>query len=69
MEMLAKEGCGCGELTNRLADGTVQGFLLKPMNCPHHIQHLSLRSPTATATCRSASPNSARSIAGSKSVS
>jgi threonyl-tRNA synthetase len=38
MEMLAKEGCGCGELTNRLADGTVQGFLLKPMNCPHHIR-------------------------------
>jgi len=38
MEMLAKEGCVCGELTNRLADGTVQGFLLKPMNCPHHIR-------------------------------
>jgi threonyl-tRNA synthetase len=38
MEMLAKEGCGCGELTNRLTDGTVQGFLLKPMNCPHHIR-------------------------------
>ena len=38
MEMLANEGCGCGELTNRLADGTVQGFLLKPMNCPHHIR-------------------------------
>ena len=32
MELLAKEGCGCGELTNRLADGTVvaarQGKLL-----------------------------------------
>jgi len=38
MELLAKEGCGCGELTNRLSDGTVQGFLLKPMNCPHHIR-------------------------------
>jgi threonyl-tRNA synthetase len=38
MELLAKEGCGCGELTNRLAAGTVQGFLLKPMNCPHHIR-------------------------------
>ena len=38
MELLAKEGCGCGELTNRLEDGTVQGFLLKPMNCPHHIR-------------------------------
>jgi len=38
MALLAKEGCGCGELTNRLSDGTVQGFLLKPMNCPHHIR-------------------------------
>ena len=38
MDLLAKEGCGCGELMNRLADGTVQGFLLKPMNCPHHIR-------------------------------
>jgi threonyl-tRNA synthetase len=38
MELLAKEGCGCGELTNRLESGVVQGFLLKPMNCPHHIR-------------------------------
>jgi hypothetical protein len=65
MEMLAKEGCGCGELTNRLADGTVQGFLLKPMNCPHHIRIYRFAAPLLTATCRSASPNSARSTAGS----
>ena len=38
MEMLSKEGCGCGELTNRLESGAIQGFLLKPMNCPHHIR-------------------------------
>ncbi len=38
LELLAKEGCGCGELTNRLESGVVQGFLLKPMNCPHHIR-------------------------------
>ena len=38
MEMLSKEGCGCGELMNRLDSGAVQGFLLKPMNCPHHIR-------------------------------
>ena len=38
MELLSKEGCGCGELTNRLESGAVQGFLLKPMNCPHHIR-------------------------------
>jgi threonyl-tRNA synthetase len=35
---LADEGCGCGELSNRLASGDVDGYLLKPMNCPHHIR-------------------------------
>jgi len=35
---LADEGCSCAELHNRLNDGTVEGFLLKPMNCPHHIK-------------------------------
>ena len=38
IELLAKEGCPCGELMNRLESGAVQGFLLKPMNCPHHIR-------------------------------
>jgi len=38
LEILAEEGCGCGELANRLEEGTVNGFLLKPMNCPHHIK-------------------------------
>jgi len=38
MALLSKEGCGCGELTNRLESGAIQGFLLKPMNCPHHIR-------------------------------
>ena len=38
VELLAKEGCPCGELMNRLESGAVQGFLLKPMNCPHHIR-------------------------------
>ena len=38
IEMLSKEGCACGELMNRLESGAVQGFLLKPMNCPHHIR-------------------------------
>ncbi|MFK7959829.1 MAG: threonine--tRNA ligase [Phycisphaerales bacterium] len=37
MELLAKEGCSCAELGNRLKDGDVDGYLLKPMNCPHHI--------------------------------
>ncbi|MGP1347692.1 MAG: threonine--tRNA ligase [Phycisphaerales bacterium] len=37
MEM-ASEGCSCGELSNRLESGEVDGFMLKPMNCPHHIR-------------------------------
>ena len=35
---LAGEGCTCGELSNKLSDGDVEGYLLKPMNCPHHIK-------------------------------
>ncbi|MEX2579475.1 MAG: threonine--tRNA ligase [Verrucomicrobiales bacterium] len=38
LKALAEEGCGCGELSNRLEAGAVEGFLLKPMNCPHHIK-------------------------------
>ncbi len=38
LKALADEGCGCGELSNRLASGEIDGFLLKPMNCPHHIK-------------------------------
>ncbi|MAS93635.1 MAG: threonine--tRNA ligase [Verrucomicrobiales bacterium] len=38
LESLADEGCTCGELMNKLEEGDVQGFLLKPMNCPHHIK-------------------------------
>jgi threonyl-tRNA synthetase len=35
---LAQEGCTCGELANRLREGQLEGFLLKPMNCPMHIR-------------------------------
>ena len=38
LEKLADEGCSCGELSNRLESGEIDGFLLKPMNCPHHIK-------------------------------
>jgi threonyl-tRNA synthetase len=38
IEALASEGCSCGELSNRLSAGEVEGFMLKPMNCPHHIR-------------------------------
>ena len=38
LAQLADEGCSCGELANRMRDGEIEGYLLKPMNCPHHIR-------------------------------
>jgi len=38
MQKLADDGCSCGDLANLLADGEVDGYLLRPMNCPHHIR-------------------------------
>jgi threonyl-tRNA synthetase len=38
LALLANEGCTCGELANRLERGEIDGYLLKPMNCPHHIR-------------------------------
>ncbi len=38
LDLLAKEGCTCAELSNKLDNGEVNGYLLKPMNCPHHIK-------------------------------
>jgi threonyl-tRNA synthetase len=35
---LAEEGCTCAELSNRLKKGEIDGYLLKPMNCPMHIK-------------------------------
>ena len=34
----ATEGCSCGDLANRMDEGEIEGYLLKPMNCPHHIR-------------------------------
>jgi len=38
MARLADEECTCGELANKLKSGDIDGYLLKPMNCPHHIK-------------------------------
>lgn len=35
---LAGEGASCADLASRLQVGDVDGYLLKPMNCPHHIR-------------------------------
>jgi threonyl-tRNA synthetase len=38
VDRLAAEGCSCGDLSNQLDSGEVDGYLLKPMNCPMHIK-------------------------------
>jgi len=38
LEKLADEGSTCDQLINGLETGTFEGYLLKPMNCPHHIK-------------------------------
>ena len=38
MKKLADEGCSCSELSNLMEEGDIDGYLLKPMNCPHHTQ-------------------------------
>jgi threonyl-tRNA synthetase len=35
---LGEDGCSCAELSNRLKRGEIEGYLLKPMNCPMHIK-------------------------------
>ncbi len=38
MGRLASKGCTCADLANRLKSGDCDAYLLKPMNCPHHIK-------------------------------
>jgi len=38
LKHMAHEGCSCAELSNQLSEGEVDGYLLKPMNCPMHIK-------------------------------
>jgi len=38
LSALAEEGCTCSELSNKLDEGEIDGYLLKPMNCPMHIR-------------------------------
>jgi threonyl-tRNA synthetase len=35
---LANEKCSCADLANRMKSGDIEGYLLRPMNCPHHIK-------------------------------
>jgi threonyl-tRNA synthetase len=38
LKKFADEGCTCAELANHLKSGQIDGYLLKPMNCPMHIK-------------------------------
>ncbi len=38
VEELAEQGCSCADLSNQLDSGEIDGYLLKPMNCPMHIK-------------------------------
>ena len=38
LKKLSDEGTSCSELLNKISTGEIEGFLLKPMNCPHHIK-------------------------------
>ncbi len=38
IKKLADEGCSCADLAANMASGDIDGYMLKPMNCPHHIR-------------------------------
>ncbi|MEM9420661.1 MAG: threonine--tRNA ligase [Planctomycetota bacterium] len=38
IQKLADEGATCADLSSSLNEGDIDGFLLRPMNCPGHIQ-------------------------------
>lgn len=38
VQALVDEKCSCADLANRMETGDIEGYLLKPMNCPHHIR-------------------------------
>ena len=38
LHRLSEEGCSCGDLSNLMSEGDIEGYMLKPMNCPHHIR-------------------------------
>ena len=38
LSMQGIEACTCEEISRRYGEGKEAGYLLKPMNCPHHIQ-------------------------------
>ncbi len=35
---MARDNCSCADLSVRMAKGDIDGYLLKPMNCPGHVR-------------------------------
>ena len=38
LKKLAEEGTSCADLACSMQEGDIEGYLLKPMNCPHHVK-------------------------------
>jgi threonyl-tRNA synthetase len=38
LDAMVAKGCSCADLANDMAKGAIEGYLLKPMNCPMHIR-------------------------------
>jgi len=38
LNRLSKDGTTCAELMDGLKEGEFEGYMLRPMNCPHHVQ-------------------------------
>ena len=38
LRKLSNENCSCADLSNLMSEGEIKGYMLKPMNCPHHIR-------------------------------
>ena len=38
LRKLSNENCSCADLSNLMSKGEIEGYMLKPMNCPHHIR-------------------------------
>jgi len=49
----AADGCSCAQLANLMETGEIDGYMLKPMNCPHHIK-IFASEQRSYARCRSA---------------
>ncbi|MEL6329817.1 MAG: threonine--tRNA ligase [Planctomycetota bacterium] len=38
LDRVSDEGSSCADLSSMMGEGDIEGFLLKPMNCPHHMK-------------------------------